>query len=89
MTERVYAFEYTGCHYESAMAVMSLHRTKRGAWKAMHRFLYGHWVRAQSNENTDLHFGREWRKHRAEARGKPGPLADGDWRVVEIEVQDD
>ena len=38
MTE-VFEFVYTGCIYESAMATLSLHRTKKGAYKAMREFL--------------------------------------------------
>lgn len=38
MTE-VFAFMYTHCIYESAMATMSLHLTKKGAYKAMNKFL--------------------------------------------------
>lgn len=45
MTE-VFEFVYTDCIYESAMATMSLHRTKKGAYKAMREFLeteYAKW----------------------------------------------
>jgi len=37
MTEKTEIFEflYTTCIYESAYATMSLHRTKKGAYKAM------------------------------------------------------
>lgn len=38
MTE-VFEFVYTTCIYESAMATMSLHRTKKGAYKAMNTYL--------------------------------------------------
>jgi hypothetical protein len=42
----VYEFTYTDCVFESAMATMSLHRTKKGAYKAMRAFLeteYAEW----------------------------------------------
>jgi hypothetical protein len=45
MTE-VYEFLYTDNIHESAMATMSLHRTKKGAYKAMRAFLeskYAEW----------------------------------------------
>lgn len=38
MTE-VFEFVYTDCIYEGAMATLSLHRTKKGAYKAMREFL--------------------------------------------------
>lgn len=43
---QVFEFIYTDCIYESAMATMSLHRTKKGAYKAMREFLeteYAQW----------------------------------------------
>lgn len=36
---QVFKFIYTDCIYESAMATLSLHRTKLGAYKAMRKFL--------------------------------------------------
>jgi len=45
MTE-VYEFVHTDCIHDSAMATMSLHRTKKGAYKAMRNFLekeYANW----------------------------------------------
>ena len=45
MTE-VYEFVYTYCIFESEMATLSLHRTKKGAYKAMRYFLeteYAQW----------------------------------------------
>jgi len=38
MTE-VFEFVYTSCIYESAFETLSLHRTKKGAYKAMREFL--------------------------------------------------
>jgi hypothetical protein len=38
MTE-VFEFVYTDCIYESAMATLSLHKTKKGAYNAMRDFL--------------------------------------------------
>lgn len=36
---QIFEFIYTDCIYESAMATMSTHRTKKGAYKAMRAFL--------------------------------------------------
>lgn len=44
MTE-VYEFLYTDNIHESAMATMSLHRTKKGAYKAMRQFLETEYVK--------------------------------------------
>ena len=39
MTDTVYEFLYSDCIYESAMATISLHKTKKGAYKAMNKHL--------------------------------------------------
>lgn len=36
---KIYEFIYTDCVFESAMATMSINRTKKGAYKAMRKFL--------------------------------------------------
>lgn len=41
---KVYAFEWQDCIYESAMAVVSLHETKRGAVKAMVKEANKRWL---------------------------------------------
>jgi len=38
-TQIIYEFVYTDCVYESAMTTISVHRTKRGAYKAMRKFI--------------------------------------------------
>lgn len=44
-----YAFMYSGCVYESAAAVVSMHWTKAGAYRAMNRYLFDRW----QEHNTD------------------------------------
>ena len=44
--KQVFIFGYTYCIFESAMAAMSIHQTKIGAYKAMRKFLmeeYSKW----------------------------------------------
>lgn len=36
---KAYQFLFCDCIYESSFATMSLHRTKKGAYKAMNKFL--------------------------------------------------
>lgn len=35
----IYEFLFTDCIYESAYATMSMHRTKKGAYQAMRKFI--------------------------------------------------
>jgi hypothetical protein len=46
MAEEVYEFVFTDCIHESVMGTVSLHKTKKGAYKAMREFLeteYNQW----------------------------------------------
>jgi hypothetical protein len=73
MLNKVYAFEYTSCIYESSFKTMSIHRTKKGAYKAMRNFLeteYAKW------RNYNLIFGVDSFKF--------GYLES--WRIVEVDV---
>lgn len=55
---QLWGFFHTDCIHESAAALVSLHRTKRGAWKAMHRAQWEIWEDARSGENTNLHLSK-------------------------------
>lgn len=46
----LWAFMHTGCIYESAFAVVSLHRTKAAAWRAMHTAQWNAWVELQHSQ---------------------------------------
>jgi hypothetical protein len=37
--EKIYQFLYTDCIYESGMETISLHKTKKGAYNSMRKFL--------------------------------------------------
>lgn len=74
---KVYAFKHTSCIYESAHAVVSLHRTKRGAFKAMVRFMNQRW---QDNRDEGLMYGL--------SRGLDS-LQHEAWCIREMEVIDD
>jgi len=41
----IYAFEYCSCVFESAFGIESLHTTKRGAWKAMNKWLNNRFIK--------------------------------------------
>jgi hypothetical protein len=65
MTE-VFEFVYTDCIYESAMATLSLHRTKKGAYKAMREFLeieYANWYNEQILYGKDRKWGYKFGTH--------------------------
>lgn len=54
----LYGFFHTTCIYDSAAVLMSLHKSKRGAWKAMHKHQWDQWEKARSPEETNLHMGK-------------------------------
>ena len=70
----VYAFEWCGCVYESGFSVVSLHKTKAGAWKALRIELAQRW---QQNRDRERHYG-----------GRKGVkyLAHEAWRVQKQDV---
>lgn len=45
-SNKLYAFMYTSCIFESAYGTVSLHRSKRSAFKAMNKFLNTEWYNA-------------------------------------------
>lgn len=67
--DALYGFFYNDCIYESAPALISLHRTKEGAWKAMHKHQWDQWEDARSPKDTNLHLEKYLRRqttcHRA------------------------
>jgi len=55
---QIFRFKYNDCIYESAMATISLHRTKKGAYNAMRNYLetdYAQWY------NERILYGKERR----------------------------
>lgn len=69
---KVYAFQFTDCIYESAMYTVSLHTTKRGAFKAMVRHVNDKW-----------HELRRFCSHNGH-----DPLKHYRWSVREMDVMD-
>ncbi len=51
---KVYAFEYTHCVYESSFTTMSMHATKRGAYKAMMKHKNDMWYAARETTWQDI-----------------------------------
>ncbi|CAN7450287.1 hypothetical protein LJR066_002823 [Acidovorax sp. LjRoot66] len=56
----VYGFFHNDCYHESAPRLVSLHATKRGAFKAMIAHQYAMCVEDRSVKNTHLHMGKGW-----------------------------
>lgn len=50
MEPTFWGFFHTTSIYESAPALISLHRTKAGAWKAMHKAQWDAWVAYQNHQ---------------------------------------
>ena len=51
----VFAFEYCDCVYESAFHVVSLHTTKRNAFKALRKHLV---AACEAKRTSDIQFGQ-------------------------------
>ena len=47
---KVYAFNYCSCICESGVETITLHKTKRGAYKAMRAFLLKEWTEYMDTE---------------------------------------
>ena len=54
----LWGFFHTTCNYESAAALISLHHTKAGAWRAMRQAQWDAWEEIRSRQI------RGWRQHR-------------------------
>lgn len=59
---QLWGFFHTTCIYESAAALVSLHRTKAGAWRAMWRRQWECWETLRSPSMTHMHLDRETRR---------------------------
>lgn len=70
--ERLYGFFYTSSIYESASELVSLHRTKRGAVKAMIAHQYAAWVEANKQR-------RRWTKKEVKRFEAEDPETRGYW----------
>lgn len=49
--EELWGFFHTDCVHESAYGLVSLHRSKAAAWRAMHRAQWNAWVKVQTPDN--------------------------------------
>ena len=58
----LWGFFHTDCVYESAAALVSLHKVKATAWKAMHSAQWKIWEEARSGKDTGLHLSKFVRK---------------------------
>lgn len=74
---RLYAYEFCSCRYESDFMVVSLHRTKAGAYKAMRTGKINHFNEGLNNP---------WRKQRV--YDALGPDPDMLYRVRKIFIEE-
>jgi hypothetical protein len=72
---KVYAFEWCDLIYESGFSIVSLHMTKRGAFKAMTRFANAKWYEER--------MGNKYCK-----KIKNDPLWARAWQVITIALED-
>lgn len=72
----VYAFKWCDCVYESGSSVVSLHTTKKGAFKAMTAYANKRW---QEERDSDLRYGYS----------SDIPLVHQRWCIAEYEVEED
>ena len=52
----VFGFLYTDCIHESAMSTMSLHKSKRSAYKAMNKYLNSRFISAREEQ---IRYGKD------------------------------
>ena len=77
MKDVVYAFEFCSCIYESGYSTMSLHRTKKGAYNAMRKYLlyeYNQWHDDRTFFGKNKRFGEKFGVHQS-------------WGVSKIDLQ--
>lgn len=75
MKDKVYSFEYTYCIYESAFATISLHKTAKGAYNAMKKYILEEYEDWREN---GIRCGKQTFKH--------GQYRD--WRIVTMPILD-
>lgn len=79
--EYVFAFEYCSCIYEAGFSVISIHKSRGTAYKAMRSF----WVNHYRDEMTRGHNeSKEWRKYMIDRN----PLLSERCRIQKIELKD-
>ena len=62
----LWGFFHTTCVFESAAGLVSLHRSKAGAWRAMHRAQWAAWEALRAEQRTP----RRWRVGLGSVRGR-------------------
>lgn len=72
----IYAFEWNDCIYESGFSIVSLHTTKKGAFKAMTACVNQRW---QDARDMDLMWGSTFGY---------SPLRLNRWRINEYVVKE-
>ena len=77
----VYAFLYCGCVFESAFATMSLHTTKKGAYKAMNKYLNDEYNKMYNKRNMSGKFVSRYSTFKVGVHCA--------WKVEPIEVIED
>ena len=75
MKEEVYSFQYCSCIYESAFATISLHRTKKGAYKSMREYIESEYAKWRDD---GCRYGKQNFKHGFQEA----------WRIMAIPIQE-
>lgn len=84
----VYAFMYTPCIYESAASPISLHTTKKGAFKAMNQYLNDRWYGEYWKHITrGKGRNKKWKRKYPETTARCFKVGEGEaWYVKCFEV---
>lgn len=80
----LFGFFHCSCVYESGHSLVSLHRSKAGAYKAMRRNILAQWEDHFGVSKTHIHMGRghwEYWRHMK-------PMDSMLWTVKAVEVLD-
>lgn len=76
---KVYAFEYTSCSFECEFRIISLHKTKAGAYRAMRQHRFDNWV---------LCLEMDQRQRRSSVHDYEHYEAFCQWQIKEYVVED-
>jgi hypothetical protein len=75
MGDKIYSFQYCECIHESAFETISIHKTVKGAYSAMRKYIlkeYNQW------REDGLKYGKQIFKHGCSEA----------WRVVAIQIKE-
>jgi hypothetical protein len=82
---KVYGAFWCSCIYESGMSLVSAHKTKKGAYKAIRSILLGAWNEHREDQMRGV---IEYCIYGYEYYDKPVALEQTAWEIKEIKILD-